>query len=694
MAISQFDKDVEVIQKLDDEPNDVQGLTPAELKKRFDQAAIWLKEYINSTLIPAITGDGASGGGASNIGASVDDFPGNTVQDVLDAFNDALIARYTKAETNAYVGQETNDLVSSVSVNLNTGVITVTKKDGTQDTFDTALEKVPATMALVDDGGKTYLVITNQDGSQTRTDVSKLIDTYTFVNSSEVSFSLGGSGNNRAVTASIRPNSIGPDRFTLEVTQALEQYNAESAASAEAAAASEQAAKTSEINAKKSETASKESADTAIQKSSEAERSAENANLSAGSAAESANVAQRNAGEALGAKNAAIQAQKSIENMQVSANTLPAGTEATVTKTVEDGTVKLNFGLPQGADGGAIAADGLWGVRVDENGDLILTYVGDDIPPLSINEDGDLIYTLDGNEVNLGHVVGGDGGGGATDYNLLLNKPSINGVPLQGNLTTEELGIRDGQDGAPGADGATGPEGPPGQAATVEIAETETVEPGTPAAMVELSESTPQARRYKAQVPQGIQGPAGAGVPPANDVPTDYLLSVGGWVPPPSGSSSDAGDLELVASAKLDEAVDVISLNLSKPCTEVIAVLTPYGDDSNQDTETIPYVYLKSATGPSELKGIQLKTMKLKNNGALLYDFRAIQCKITGNLSEKLSYFENGTPPTGITAPDGQPWYLHACNFEATTINALQNIRLQLWGYVWGVGTKLEVYGR
>lgn len=95
-----------------------------------------------------------------------------------------------------------------------------------------------------------------------------------------------------------------------------------------------------------------------------------------------------------------------------------------------------------GKDGTAIAADGLWGVRVDENGDLILTYVGDDIPPLSINEDGDLIYTLDGNEVNLGHVVGGDGGGGTTDYNLLLNKPSINGVPLIGNKTTDELKIK------------------------------------------------------------------------------------------------------------------------------------------------------------------------------------------------------------------------------------------------------------
>lgn len=244
----------------------------------------------------------------------------------------------------------------------------------------------------------------------------------------------------------------------------------------------------------------------------------------------------------------------------------------------------------------------------------------------------------------------------------------------------------EGPQGPQGEKGDTGPQGPQGEKG--EKGDTGPQGPQGPKG--DTGAAGPQGEPG----PQGETGPAGEGVPPANDVPTDYLLSVGGWVSPPSGSSSDAGDLELVASATLDEAVDVISLNLSKPCTEVIAVLTPYGDDSNQDTATVPYVYLKSATGPSELKGIQLKTMKLKNNGALLYDFRAIQCKITGNLSEKLSYFETGTPPTGITAPDGQPWYLHACNFEATTINALQNIRLQLWGYVWGVGTKLEVYGR
>lgn len=156
-----------------------------------------------------------------------------------------------------------------------------------------------------------------------------------------------------------------------------------------------------------------------------------------------------------------------------------------------------------GKDGTAIAADGLWGVRVDENGDLILTYVGDDIPPLSINEDGDLVYTLDGSEVNLGHVVGRDSQTPNITIGQVETLPA--GSAVTASITGEtpnlvlNLGIPQGQ------------QGDPGQAATIEIVETETVAPDTPAAMVELPESTPQARRYKAQVPQGVRGPAGMG---------------------------------------------------------------------------------------------------------------------------------------------------------------------------------------
>lgn len=89
-----------------------------------------------------------------------------------------------------------------------------------------------------------------------------------------------------------------------------------------------------------------------------------------------------------------------------------------------------------------------------------------------------------------------------------------------------------------------GKQGEPGQAATIEIAETETVAPDTPAAMVELPDSTPQARRYKAQVPQGPQGPAGIGLPalsgPEDAGKTPVVNPEGtGWLLGESGSGDD-----------------------------------------------------------------------------------------------------------------------------------------------------------
>lgn len=55
-------------------------------------------------------------------------------------------------------------------------------------------------------------------------------------------------------------------------------------------------------------------------------------------------------------------------------------------------------------DGSIISATGLWGINVDSNGDLILTYVGDQAPPLSLDSNGDLIYTLAGNRIVIGNV--------------------------------------------------------------------------------------------------------------------------------------------------------------------------------------------------------------------------------------------------------------------------------------------------
>ena len=54
MALTTFDKDMNIIAALDDEPNDVGGLSAAELKAKFDEGGVSLKNYINNTLLTEI----------------------------------------------------------------------------------------------------------------------------------------------------------------------------------------------------------------------------------------------------------------------------------------------------------------------------------------------------------------------------------------------------------------------------------------------------------------------------------------------------------------------------------------------------------------------------------------------------------------------------------------------------------------
>lgn len=50
MALSKFEKDMNIVAALDDEPNDVGGLTAAELKAKFDEGGNAVKKYLNETL--------------------------------------------------------------------------------------------------------------------------------------------------------------------------------------------------------------------------------------------------------------------------------------------------------------------------------------------------------------------------------------------------------------------------------------------------------------------------------------------------------------------------------------------------------------------------------------------------------------------------------------------------------------------
>lgn len=81
MAFSRFDKDLDIIAKLSDDPNTTDGLTSNQLKARFDQGPKAIKDWINAVFLAALEGVSA----AANIGAKLTGFPSiTTVQGALD----------------------------------------------------------------------------------------------------------------------------------------------------------------------------------------------------------------------------------------------------------------------------------------------------------------------------------------------------------------------------------------------------------------------------------------------------------------------------------------------------------------------------------------------------------------------------------------------------------------------------------
>lgn len=54
MSIPTLDTNLNIIQKLDDYPNDIGGLSAAQLKAKFDEGVLSLQTYINTVLIPAL----------------------------------------------------------------------------------------------------------------------------------------------------------------------------------------------------------------------------------------------------------------------------------------------------------------------------------------------------------------------------------------------------------------------------------------------------------------------------------------------------------------------------------------------------------------------------------------------------------------------------------------------------------------
>lgn len=186
---------------------------------------------------------------------------------------------------------------------------------------------------------------------------------------------------------------------------AIDNAEASAAASAQAASVSAQAAASSAVQAAQSAARADQAANQAAQNVTE-------------TLADYVTQAEQAKVSAEYFKEGAEAARDSIENMTVSAGNLPPGSDATAVKTAVGGSFNIRFGIPEGKqgatgpegkqgkqgppgkegprgiDGVAVAADGVYAFNVNEDGDLILSYTGEDTPDFKINADGNLILTI------------------------------------------------------------------------------------------------------------------------------------------------------------------------------------------------------------------------------------------------------------------------------------------------------------
>lgn len=78
MSIPKMTNDLAVIQKLNDLPNAVDGLTAQELKARFDESGLTIQKWINEVLLPGFQAENMAFSGNSSLNAE-------TVQEAIEA---------------------------------------------------------------------------------------------------------------------------------------------------------------------------------------------------------------------------------------------------------------------------------------------------------------------------------------------------------------------------------------------------------------------------------------------------------------------------------------------------------------------------------------------------------------------------------------------------------------------------------
>lgn len=236
----------------------------------------------------------------------------------MDAALNELDNRVIEQESLKADKASLNNLIADWKLDEETGIITITKFDGSKILFDLNIEKIPVDFKLSEDG---ILTMTTDDGTKFTANIGAMIPVLTFEDSDTIAVSVSGTGVNKTYSFSIKNGSVTADmlqpNYLAEVQTAAGQASGAAAEAVQSAASAAQSA-SSALSSKES---AENSAANASESASSAQDSAVSSASSAASASSSASSAQENASSSSASAASAAQSASSAQNSATAAET-------------------------------------------------------------------------------------------------------------------------------------------------------------------------------------------------------------------------------------------------------------------------------------------------------------------------------------------------------------------------------------
>lgn len=130
---------------------------------------------------------------------------------------------------------ELNNLVKDWIIDETTGIITITKVNGSKVLFDLNIEKIPVSFSLSDSG---ILAMETEDGSVFTADIGSMIPVLSFQDSDEIAVSVEGTGINKTYSFNIKTGAVTEDKLQPDFLADIKVEAAKVQADSQAAARS------------------------------------------------------------------------------------------------------------------------------------------------------------------------------------------------------------------------------------------------------------------------------------------------------------------------------------------------------------------------------------------------------------------------------------------------------------------------